>query len=110
METKFGSSPFDKRLILTAQCIGAILDTVKPSEDGKRIIYRMYEGYNKQTTVYLHVPYDIQGRREYRTDLLESPIQKRLHIDEQNISFTIQPVKTQAIKKQLTQPPNTVTL
>ena len=51
----------------------------------------MYEGYNKQTTVHLHLPYDIQGRRVYRTDLLESPIQKPLHIDEQNISFTIQP-------------------
>lgn len=70
-------------------CQGAILDTVKPAEDGDGVVLRLYEGRNAKTPV--RIRSDLPIESAVFTDLLEVPTGDAPTLVDNEISFTASP-------------------
>ncbi|MCQ2432106.1 MAG: glycosyl hydrolase-related protein, partial [Clostridia bacterium] len=58
--------------LVSADCENVIIETVKQAEDGKGIIVRMYEAWNKKSTVTLNLGFD--AKKISLCDLMENKI------------------------------------
>lgn len=80
-----------------AECSGAVLDTIKPAEDGDCWIFRMYEPYNKSGKVTLKCGFDVK-KAEF-TDLMETEKEDIPHsINGNEIEFSIKPFEIVTLK------------
>lgn len=92
-----GKAALEQRSYIRADCENVIIDTVKPSEDGKDIIIRLFETYNTVSHVNLTFDFPVESCQE--TDLLERPI-KEVGTEGRQICFTIHPyeIKTYRVR------------
>ena len=78
-------------------CDGAVLDTVKPAEDGDGLVLRIYEPYNCAQTVTLSS--DRKIARVQAVNLMEEPMDGPIvEKTEQGISFGIKPFEIVTLK------------
>lgn len=75
---------------------GAVLDTVKPSEDGKGYVLRLYDPNNRSTTVSINSDFKIANA--YFTDMLENIIEQASVIGKNQIAFRIKPFEIVTLK------------
>ncbi len=69
---------------------GAVLDTVKPAEDGDGYILRLYEPYNRRAEVTLRG--DRMPLSVCENDLMERPVETRaLALDDRTLRFAVRP-------------------
>ena len=79
------------------ECNGAVLDTIKPSEDGDGWVFRIYEAYNKSEKVILKCGFNIK-KVEF-TDLMESEKHNKAHtVNGKKIEFSIKPFEIITLK------------
>ncbi len=79
------------------ECKGAVLETIKPAENGDGIVLRFYEPYNSMQTVNLKSGKKI--KRVEAVDLLENPVSKTdIKNCEDGISFKIKPFEIITLK------------
>ena len=78
-------------------CNGAVLDTVKPAENGDGLVLRFYEPYNCSQTVAVRSGKKIQ--RVMPVDLMENPVDDpQITQNEQGLSFVIKPFEIVTLK------------
>jgi len=79
------------------ECSGAVLDTIKPAEDGDGLILRFYEPYNSSNKV--SVISDVKLEKVEFTDILENPCDcKALNYSERSFEFAVKPFEIVTVK------------
>lgn len=80
------------------ECRGAVVDTVKPSEDGMGAVLRIYEPYNRRSNVTLNFGVDVK-RAEFMTLTEERTLDDvKYKTEDRRISFDIDPFEIVTLK------------
>ena len=79
------------------ECNGAVLDTIKPAENGNGLVLRFYEPYNRSQVVTVRSGKRI--RQILPVDIMEKPVANpRITPDVQGLSFPIKPFEIVTLK------------
>ncbi len=90
-----GEMPLAERSYIYTDSPNLIIDTVKPSEDGKDVIVRLFETYNTQGTASLMFDFPVESAEE--TDLLEQKV-KDVATEGNRIVFTLHPYEIKTFR------------
>jgi alpha-mannosidase len=96
-----GDTPRDRFTLATCDRPGFIIDTIKPANDGRGLIVRLYEAHGTRGLATLTFAHPIAEAEE--CSLLEERIGPADRQGIHSVSFTVQPYELKTLRVQLTQ-------